>query len=137
VPLQTGADSLGSLIWSCAGLVPLAAGLGSCVGCAGASGVPSASLGLFGVLGTFVASRHRRRCVAPLPDPPPGSVISRCVYCQAANVMGVDITADQSSATAGESELESALAMREREVIVRVIAVAVAVSVVYLTSRIS
>lgn len=68
-----------------------------------------------------------RRCGAPVPEPPVGSVVSRCVHCQAANVMGTDLRADADEATAVESELVTVLGAKRIEVVIRVLAIAMAV----------
>jgi hypothetical protein len=50
-------------------------------------------------------------------DVPLGSTIApvRCVFCAAANVMGLDLRADAAQASARATSLEDALVARERE----------------------
>lgn len=71
-----------------------------------------------------------RRCAAPLPDATDAAVVVRCVYCQAANVLGLELRAEAASAKSDESELESALAARRKESVVRVGLVLVCVALV-------
>jgi hypothetical protein len=55
-----------------------------------------------------------RQCDAPLPERP-GSVLVRCVYCGADNVLGLDLRRDAGKATREASSLEDALAKRTKE----------------------
>jgi hypothetical protein len=55
-----------------------------------------------------------RQCDAPLPDRP-GSVLVRCAYCSADNILGVDLRRQAGRVTDQASSLEDALAKRTRE----------------------
>jgi hypothetical protein len=56
-----------------------------------------------------------RRCGAPLPEPPDGGVVARCVYCRTASVLGIDLGASAERSCSELSELESVVEARRRE----------------------
>jgi hypothetical protein len=56
-----------------------------------------------------------RRCSAPLPRAPDDAIVVTCVYCEAENVLGIDVRANALAAHSTESTLEQALRDRARD----------------------